>query len=139
MFKNKYLAALPFALIAITGLWSNGLASKAAELNTQGGKGAKVYCYMRNSGNAHEVSWNASYALLKRQSNSMFKTSPKHAAVMITEAVVEQPNKYPNCGKYLGDLFTPHEKIIKTTKINKFEKNEQAQYSTNDSASRYSY
>ena len=24
---------------------------------------------------------------------------------MITEAVVEDPGSYPNCGQYLGDLF----------------------------------
>jgi hypothetical protein len=35
----------------------------------------------------------------------MFKTSPEHAAVMITEAVVEDPGSYPDCGQYLGDLF----------------------------------
>jgi hypothetical protein len=35
----------------------------------------------------------------------MFKTSPEHAAVMITEAVVKKPGTYPDCGKYIGDLF----------------------------------
>jgi len=25
--------------------------------------------------------------------------------VMITEAVVQNPGSYPDCGKYLGDLF----------------------------------
>ena len=105
MFKNRYHAALALALIGGVGLSMQTPETKAAELNTQGGKGAKVYCYMRSNGNQHEVSWEASYALLKRQSNSMFKTSPKHAAVMITEAVVEDPNKYPDCGRYIGDLF----------------------------------
>jgi hypothetical protein len=69
------------------------------------GKGAQVYCFMRNSGNNHEVSWLAAYALIKRQSASLFKTSPEHAAVMITEAVVQNPGTYPDCGKYLGDLY----------------------------------
>ena len=68
-------------------------------------KGAKIYCYMRSSNNDHEVSWEAAYALIKRQKSGMFKTSPVHAAVMITEAVVEDPGSYPNCGQYLGDLF----------------------------------
>ena len=68
-------------------------------------KGAQVYCFMRSSGNAHEVSWNAAYALIKRQSAGVFKTSPEHAAVMITETVVEEPGSYPDCGRYLGDLF----------------------------------
>ena len=73
---------------------------------TPGAKGAQVYCYMRNNGNIHEVSWAAAYALIKRQSASMFKTSPEHAAVMITEAVVQNPGSYPDCGRYLGDLYT---------------------------------
>jgi hypothetical protein len=71
-----------------------------------GNKGAQVYCYMRSNGNIHEVSWAAAYALVKRQSSSLFKTSPEHAAVMITEAVVQNPNSYPDCGRYLGDLYT---------------------------------
>ncbi len=68
-------------------------------------KGAKIYCYMRSSNNDHKVSWEAAYALIKRQKSGMFKTSPEHAAVMITEAVVEDPGSYPDCGQYLGDLF----------------------------------
>ena len=68
-------------------------------------KGAKIYCYMRSSNNDHQVSWEAAYALIKRQKSGIFKTSPEHAAVMITEAVVEDPGSYPNCGQYLGDLF----------------------------------
>ena len=68
-------------------------------------KGAKIYCYMRSSGNDHKVSWEAAYALIKRQKSGMFKTSPEHAAVMITEAVVQDPGSYPDCGQYLGDLF----------------------------------
>jgi len=47
----------------------------------------------------------AAYALIKRQSASLFKTSPEHAAVMITEAVVQNPGTFPDCGKYLGDLY----------------------------------
>ena len=49
-------------------------------------KGAQVYCFMRSSGNDHTVSWNAAYALIKRQGRGMFKTSPQHASVIITEA-----------------------------------------------------
>jgi hypothetical protein len=70
-----------------------------------GAKGAQVYCFMRNNGNDHAVSWNAAYALIKRQSAGMFKTSPEHAAVMITEAVVNNPGTYPDCGRYLGELY----------------------------------
>ncbi|NQV10562.1 MAG: penicillin amidase [Cyanobacteria bacterium] len=68
-------------------------------------KGAEVYCFMRQSGNDHEVSWTAAYALIKRQSASLFKTSPQHGAVMITEAVVNNPSAFPDCGRYLGALF----------------------------------
>ncbi len=72
-----------------------------------GGKGAEMYCFMRQNGNEHEVSWQASYELIKRQSNSLFKSSPKHAAVMIIEAVVQHPEDYKECGPFLGDLFGP--------------------------------
>ena len=70
-------------------------------------KGAQVYCFMRSNGNPHNVSWEAAYALIKRQKSGVFKTSPEHAAVMITEAVVDEPGTYPDCGRYLGDLFAP--------------------------------
>ena len=77
----------------------------AAAVSTAGAKGAQVYCFMRAAGNSHDVSWTAAYALIKRQSDSLFKTSPEHAAVMITEAVVQNPGTYPDCGQYLGSLF----------------------------------
>ncbi|MFM7393780.1 MAG: DUF6554 family protein [Cyanobium sp.] len=70
-----------------------------------GAKGAQIYCFMRNNGNSHEVSWAAAYALIKRQSASLFKTSPENGAVMITESVVQNPGAYPDCGRYLGDLY----------------------------------
>lgn len=89
---------------SVLGL-SNGPSAKA-QTDSPGVKGAQVYCYMRSSGNSHEVSWTAAYSLIKRQSASMFKTSPTHAAVMITEAVVQNPNTFPNCGRYLGDLYS---------------------------------
>jgi hypothetical protein len=60
---------------------------------------------MRSSGNDHNVSWNAAYAVIKRQGGKLFKTSPEHASVMITEAVVQDPGNFPDCGRYLGDLF----------------------------------
>ncbi len=103
--------------LGIVGLGSlNLLVSNAnSATNTPGEKGAQIYCFMRNNGNRHEVSWNASYALIKRQTNSLFKTSPKHAAVMIIESVVQNPKTYPNCGQYLGDLFENNE--VKATPI----------------------
>ena len=68
-------------------------------------KGAKIYCFLRSSGNDHEVSWKAAYAVIKRQRSALFKTSPEHASVMITEAVVQDPGNFPDCGQFLGDLF----------------------------------
>ena len=90
-------AALIGALSSVT---SPLQAAKATEE-----KGAKVYCFMRSSGNDHEVSWNAAYAVIKRQRSGVFKTSPEHASVMITEAVVQDPGNFPDCGQFLGDLF----------------------------------
>ena len=103
------------AAIAVLGSLSVGLvrvhaaetpaASPASANAIAGAKGAQVYCFMRGTGNSHDVSWTAAYALIKRQSDSLFKTSPEHAAVMITEAVVQNPGSYPDCGQYLGSLF----------------------------------
>ena len=76
---------------------------QAAEATEE--KGAKIYCFMRSSGNDHEVSWKAAYAVIKRQRSGMFKTSPEHASVMITESVVQDPGNFPDCGQFLGDLF----------------------------------
>ena len=76
---------------------------QAAEAGNE--KGAKIYCFMRSSGNDHEVSWNAAYAVIKRQRSGLFKTSPEHASVIITEAVVQDPGNFPDCGQFLGDLF----------------------------------
>jgi len=87
-------------------------AAQAPEAVIAGSKGAQVYCFMRNNGNIHEVSWAAAYALVKRQSASLFKTSPEHAAVMITEAVVQNPNSFPDCGRYLGDLYTRKRTVV---------------------------
>ncbi|MEB3201064.1 MAG: DUF6554 family protein [Synechococcaceae cyanobacterium] len=78
----------------------------AGSTDTAGAKGAQVYCFMRSNGNNHAVSWNAAYALIKRQNAGMFRTSPEHAAVMITEAVVQNPGTFPDCGRFLGDLFS---------------------------------
>jgi hypothetical protein len=101
---TRHLAkVLPVAMLALVGL--GGSARAADATSTPGGKGAQVYCFMRGAGNSHDVSWNAAYALIKRQSASMFKTSPEHAAVMITEAVVQNPGSFPDCGRYLGSLF----------------------------------
>ena len=88
----------------ISALVSVATPAQAGKSDTEQ-RGAQVYCFMRSSGNDHTVSWNAAYALIKRQGRSVFKTSPEHASVMITEAVVQDPGTYPDCGQFLGDLF----------------------------------
>ena len=75
------------ALIGAFGSVSPAL--QAAEATEE--KGAKIYCFMRSSGNDHKVSWKAAYAVIKRQRSGVFKTSPEHASVMITEDVVQDP------------------------------------------------
>jgi hypothetical protein len=101
---RRAIAPLVAGLLGLGAVLSPALAQvQAAE--SGGAKGAQVYCFMRTNGNNHEVSWTAAYALIKRQSASMFRTSPEHAAVMITEAVVQNPTTYPDCGRYLGDLY----------------------------------
>ena len=103
-------AALVPALVAglglVVGLASVGSAAAATNNDSPGAKGAQIYCFMRANGHQHELSWIAAYALVKRQSASLFRTSPEHAAVMITEAVVQSPGSFPDCGRYLGDLYT---------------------------------
>jgi hypothetical protein len=99
------LTATAGSLLGTFGSVQNAQAGSATE--GPGGKGAQVYCFMRNNGNSHAVSWAATYALVKRQSAGVFKTSPEHAAVMITEAVVQNPSTFPDCGRFLGDLYAP--------------------------------
>lgn len=103
------LLSVPLGLSAPSWAQASNETNATGEVATPdsiaGAKGAKIYCYMRNAGNTHKVSWEAAYALIKRQNASLFKTSPEHAAVMITEAVVNNPSAYPDCGKFLGDLF----------------------------------
>ena len=97
-------SSLVLSTAALIGAFS-GVTSplQAAEAGNE--KGAKIYCFMRSSGNDHEVSWKAAYAVIKRQRSGVFKTSPEHASVMITEAVVHDPGNFPDCGQFVGDLF----------------------------------
>lgn len=101
---NRNRVALSLTMLGLVGISLSATAAQSAPTDPAS-KGAQVYCFMRSNGNNHEVSWTASYALIKRQGNSLFKTSPNHAAVLITEAVVNEPSSYPNCGQYLGDLY----------------------------------
>ena len=105
MLRSALTGVMPALMLTAASLSFSQAAHSATEPSGPAAKGAQVYCFMRNSGNNHEVSWLAAYALIKRQSASLFKTSPEHAAVMITEAVVQNPGTFPDCGKYLGDLY----------------------------------
>ncbi len=104
MAKKYQKVLLPITGLILLGAHLLGSTGHAG-MNESQAKGAQIYCFMRITGNDHEVSFNASYEVIKRQKSSIFKTSPKHAAVMIIEAVVENPTEYENCGGYLGDLF----------------------------------
>lgn len=95
----------PFLALFSLGLIGVSAATVADAAERKQDKGAKIYCYMRSSGNDHTVSWNAAYAVIKRQGKGPFKTSPQHASVMITESVVNDPGNFPDCGQFLGDLF----------------------------------
>ena len=105
----RFTLARVLPVVALTAAMVGALPAGQAATNPSdaAGKGAQVYCFMRNNGNVNEVSWTAAYALIKRQSAGMFKTSPEHAAVMITEAVVQNPGTFPDCGRFLGDLYAP--------------------------------
>lgn len=102
---SRPLPLLAAALTAALAMGTQAPAAAQPTADSPGAKGAQVYCFMRANGNNHDVSWMAAYALIKRQSASMFRTSPEHAAVMITEAVVQNPTGFPDCGRYLGDLY----------------------------------
>ena len=119
------------ALIGAVGSFTT--AAQAAEATEE--KGAKIYCFMRSSGNDHKVSWNAAYAVIKRQGSGMFKTSPEHASVMITEAVVKDPGNFPDCGQFLGDLFGGKTQPANTATLG----NSSPVPQSDDDTTRYSY
>tara|TARA_B100001996_G_scaffold254839_1_gene197974 strand:+ start:163 stop:585 length:423 start_codon:yes stop_codon:yes gene_type:complete len=96
--KQKFL---PISIVCLVCGTTLGLHSKAAVTN-----GADIYCFMRNGGNTHEPSWQAAYQFIKNKEQGLFKTSPKQAASLIVEEVVQDPIKYENCINYLGDLYT---------------------------------
>ena len=96
--KEKFLPISIFCAVCSTTL---GLQTNAAVTN-----GADIYCFMRNGGNTHEPSWQAAYQFIKGKEQGLFKTSPKQAASMIVEEVVQDPTRYEDCIDYLGDLYT---------------------------------
>tara|TARA_Y100001968_G_scaffold301044_1_gene313003 strand:+ start:42 stop:464 length:423 start_codon:yes stop_codon:yes gene_type:complete len=92
---------LPISIICLVCGTSLGFRSNAAVTN-----GADIYCFMRKGGNTHEPSWQAAYQFIKNKKQGLFKTSPKQAASLIVEEVVQDPIKYEDCINYLGDLYT---------------------------------
>ena len=92
---------LPISIICLVCGSTLGLRINAAVTN-----GADIYCFMRNGGNTHEPSWQAAYQFIKSKKQGLFKTSPKQAASLIVEEVVQNPKKYEDCINYLGDLYT---------------------------------
>ena len=92
---------LPISIICLVCGNTLGLRINAAVTN-----GADIYCFMRNGGNTHEPSWQAAYQFIKNKKQGLFKTSPKQAASLIVEEVVQNPTKYEDCINYLGDLYT---------------------------------
>ena len=92
---------LPISIICLVCGSTLGLRINAAVTN-----GADIYCFMRNGGNTHEPSWQAAYQFIKNKKQGLFKTSPKQAASLIVEEVVQDPTKYEECINYLGDLYT---------------------------------
>ena len=97
--KQKFLPISIFCIVCSTSI---GLLTKAAGVTN----GADVYCFMRNGGNTHEPSWTAAYQFIKSKEQGLFKTSPKKAASLIVEEVVQDPSRYEDCINYLGDLYT---------------------------------
>ncbi len=96
--KRKFL---PISIICLVCSSTIGLKVHGAVTN-----GADIYCFMRNGGNTHEPSWEAAYQFIKSKKQGLFKTSPKQAASLIVEEVVQDPSKYEDCINYLGDLYT---------------------------------
>ena len=125
------------AAILIGALSSITPALQAAEVTEE--KGAKIYCFMRSSGNDHNVSWNAAYAVIKRQRSGLFKTSPEHASVMIAESVVNDPGNFPDCGQFLGDLFGGNTQPATAATLGNSSSVTESTIESSDDTTRYSY
>ena len=125
---------LPISIICLICSTTLGFKVNGAVTN-----GADIYCFMRNGGNTHEPSWEAAYEFIKSRKQGLFKTSPKQAASLIVEEVVQNPGKYEDCINYLGDLYSGESNSMgvnndkksakgATTSINTTEKNPKGKY-----------
>ena len=131
-------SSLVLSAVALMGAVSSATPAVQAGEPTEE-KGAKIYCFMRSSGNDHKVSWNAAYAVIKRQGSGMFKTSPEHASVMITEAVVQDPGNFPDCGQFLGDLFGGNTQPATAAALANSSSVTESSIESSDDTTRYSY
>ena len=131
-------SSLVVSAAALIGAFSGGTPALQAAEPTEN-KGAKIYCFMRSSGNDHKVSWKAAYAVIKRQGSSVFKTSPEHASVMITESVVNDPGNFPDCGQFLGDLFGGNTQPATTATLGNSSSVTESTIESTDDTTRYSY
>ena len=118
--KHKFL---PISIICLVCSSTLALKSNAAVTN-----GADVYCFMRQGGNTHEPSWQAAYQFIKSKQQGLFKTSPKQAASLIVEEVVQDRIKYENCINYLGDLYTGDSTSIEVNDKKELEKTPKGKY-----------
>jgi len=114
--KQKFL---PISIICLVCGTTLGFKTNAAVTN-----GADIYCFMRNGGNTHEPSWQAAYQFIKSKQQGLFKTSPKQAASLIVEEVVQDPIKYEGCIRYLGDLYTGDTTPVDLSKDNEVQDEE---------------
>ena len=131
-------SSLVLSTAALIGAFS-GMTSPLQAAGATEEKGAKIYCFMRSSGNDHEVSWNAAYAVIKRQRSGVFKTSPEHASVMITEAVVKDPGNFPDCGQFLGDLFGGNTQPASAATLGNSSSITESTIESTEDTTRYSY
>ena len=131
---------LPISIICLVCSSTFGLKLNAAVTN-----GADIYCFMRNGGNTHEPSWEAAYEFIKNKKQGLFKTSPKQAASLIVEEVVQDPTKYEDCINYLGDLYSGPSKSIEAKGQKEFDNEVNSLSETNEKTpkgkliDRYSY
>ena len=90
-----------------------------------GSFGAEIFCTMRDGGNDHESSWDATYTYIKKQKGGIFKVSPKQAAAQITESVIRDRETFSYCVEYLDKLH-PNRKQIRDLKKEEIRKEEEA-------------
>ncbi len=103
-FKHKKLILLTLGIFS-------PIAFTASKVNAST-FGAEIFCTMRDGGNDHENSWDATYSYIKKQKGGFFKVSPKNAAAQITETVIREREKFKYCVKYLDNLH-PNRKLIR--------------------------